>query len=130
MPIYETLLENILFVISIAVTLRSPPHREIKPELMPETSAANNALITAMPKAGTAPKAVQANITMIFEKPGFIPIGRGKSAINSLSIKDRLSASAAIIPVTAIRKFLFLFFLLLISIGYDVGGVIAFPRKS
>lgn len=101
-------------------TLKTPPVREMKPELIPDKRAAKPAFITAIARAGISPSVEQANITMIFEKPNFIPIGKGNAERISLSINDSASASAASMAVNVSVK-IFLFF---ISVRYCIGSVV------
>lgn len=101
MPIYDTLVFLNLLRIRMVATLRRPPQREIKPELIPDEKAAKPAFRMAIPNADKGPNAEQANITIIFEKPGFIPMGRGNAARSIFSVNDNARASAPIMPVIA-----------------------------
>lgn len=104
MPVYDSF--SLLSFIEkyIVSTLNIPPKRDMKPALAPDSKEAKPAFITAIPKAGKSPNAEQVNITIILEKPGFIPIGRGKAERSNFSIKESASAKAPRIPVIAIKK--------------------------
>lgn len=104
------------YIVSI---LRIPPAREMKPELTPDKRAAKPAFMITIDIAGIMPCVEQANITIILEKPNFIPIGKGKAESRSLSMNESANARAARIEVNVSLKILLFF----ISVCYGIGSV-------